>query len=109
MVTYNEVKETFKKHGCELLMSEEDFNLEPRKAHDKYKYTASCKHNHEVCFTDFKRRQSGLTCPKCSYTRQSIEQKESSKINPLLRQDLEYDSIIYLRTIIGDSFDVKFS
>ena len=109
MVKYNYVKEIFVKHNCELLMSEEEFNLEPRKSHDKYKYIAQCKHNHEVCFSDFKNKSRGLTCPECSYTRQSIEQKERSKINPLLRQDLEYDSIIYLRTIIGDSFDVKFN
>lgn len=40
MVLFNEVKKTFKKHECILLMTEEEFNLNPRKNKDKYKYTA---------------------------------------------------------------------
>ena len=109
VLSYNEVKETFENQNCELSMTEEEFNLKkPRKVNEKYKYIASCKHNHEVCFERFKNRSQGIICPKCVRLKISINQIEKYKLNPLLSNfDLEYDSIEYLKTIIGDSFYVK--
>ena len=109
MVKYNELNETFKKHNCQLLMTKEEFNLKPRKVFEIYKYIASCGHNHEVNFHNFKCRSTGVICPDCSYIKQSIDNIEKYKLNPILSQGLEFDSIEYLKTIIGDSFDVKFN
>ena len=54
VLSYNDVKTEFDKHNCILLMSEEEFNqLLRRRTNEKYKYTASCKHNHEIRFSDF--------------------------------------------------------
>ena len=109
MVKYNEVKETFEKHNCKLLMTEEKFNQKNRTVSEKYKYIASCGDNHEVSFDIFKNKLSGVICPKCSFLKQSIDKIEKYKLNPVLSNDLEYNSIEYLKTIIGDKFDVKFN
>jgi hypothetical protein len=101
MVLFNEVKKTFKKHGCILLMTEEEFNLTPRKVSENYKYTAQCGHNHEVWFERFKNHESGLTCPDCVHKKDSINKIEQYKLNPILPSDLEHDCIEYLITIIG--------
>lgn len=34
-------------------MTEEEFNLKPRKVMEKYKYIASCGVPHEVCFIQY--------------------------------------------------------
>ena len=109
MVKYNDVKKEFVKHKCELLMSEEEFNLEPRKVKEKYNYTASCGHYNEVRFDAFKYYESGIICPDCVHLENSINQKEKYRLNPVSTHDLEFNSIEYLKTIIEDSFDVKFN
>ena len=109
MVKYNEVKETFEKHNCQLLMSEEEFNLKPRKVFEIYKYIASCQHNHEVNFHNFKGRSTGVFCPNCVYLKISKDNIEKYVLNPISTHDLEYDSIVYLKSIIGDTFDVNFN
>ncbi len=109
MVKYNDVKEKFEEHNCKLLMTEDEFNLKSRIIHENYPYIASCGHNHEVNFHNFKGRLTGVKCPECVNLKQSIDNKEKYKLNPILSQELEYDCIVYLKTIIGDTFDVKFN
>ena len=110
MVKYNEVKEKFKEHGCQLLMTEEEFNQKKRIINEKYKYTAKCGHNHEVWFYNVNRLiPTSLFCPKCSNMNHSKNQKEKYRLNPVSTNELEYMNIIYLKTRIDDSFDVKFN
>jgi len=111
MVTFNEVKEEFEKHNCKLLMTEDEFNQKPRYVKEKYPYIASCNdnHNHEVYFNNFKNRLTGIECPKCVNMKKSIDNKEKYKLNPVLSHELENNSIEYLKTIIGDLFDVEFN
>ena len=109
MVSFNDVNDKFKEHGCILLMTEEDFNLESRKTTDKYNYTAQCGHNNEIRFNDFKSKSQGVNCPKCVNLKHSINQKEKYRLNPILKHDLEFDSIEHLKSLIGDSFDVRFN
>ena len=107
MVNFIDVKEKFKEHGCELLMTEDEFNTKTRSTTEKYEYTASCGHKHNVWFHVFKNRQTGVICPKCVILKDAINQKEKYKLNPILNIDLEYKQIDYLITLIGDIFDVK--
>ena len=109
MVKYNEVNEKFKEYNCQLFMTEKEFNKKPRIIQEKYPYIASCGHNHEIYFNHFKHRSQGVKCPKCVHLESSINQKEKYKLNPVLPSDLEFESIEYLKTIIGDTFDVKFN
>ena len=107
MVKYNDVNDKFKEHGCILLMTEEVFNMEKRSVMEKYKYTAQCSHTNEICFSNFKYKSSGFICPDCSYIKQSIDNKEKYKLNPILSTDLVFDCIEYIKTIIGELFDVR--
>ena len=110
MVSFNDVKAEFVKHGCILLMSEEEFNIKKsRTTKEKYKYTAQCNHNNEICFHNFKHLSQGINCLTCVNLEKSINQKEKYRLNPLLSHEMEFDSIEYLITLIGDSFDVKFN
>jgi hypothetical protein len=89
-------------------MTEEEFNLkDSRTIMENYNYTASCGHNHEIRLYYFKYRLSGVNCPQCVNLKQSIDKIEKYKLNPILPSDLEFNSIEYLKTIIGDKFDVK--
>jgi len=107
MVKYNEVKIEFEKHGCKLSMTEEEFNIKPRIIHENYPYIAKCTHKHEVCFNNFRNRLTGVECPDCVKLKQSIDKKEKYKNNPILSQGLEFESIEHIKTLIGDTFDVK--
>ena len=109
MVTFNDVKEKFEEHKCQLLMTEDEFNLKPRTTQEKYPYIASCGHNHNVWFHIFKMRLTGVFCPKCVILRDAINQKEKCKLNPLSNLNLEYTILVYFKTLIGDKFDVKFN
>ena len=110
MVKFNEVKEAFEKHNCELLMTEEVFNQKKsRRTTEKYPYTASCGHQHEVWLHIFKNRSTGVICPNCVILQDSINQIEKCKLNPLSNLNLEHTSLIYFRNIIKDNFDVKFN
>ena len=107
MVKYNVVDAIFKKHKCTLLMSEEEFNLKKRFVKEKYKYIASCGHHHEKLLDTFKHRSQGVNCPKCVLLKQSINQTEKCKLNPLSNLNLEHTSLVYFRNIIKDKFDIK--
>ena len=109
MVKYNDVKEKFEEHNCKLLMTEDEFNLKPRTTHEKYPYIASCKHTHEIRFNNFNSTSQGLKCPTCVNSKKSIDNIEKYRLNPVLSIDLEFNSIQYLKTIIGDTFDVEFN
>ena len=85
MVTYNVVNEKFKEHGCELLMTEEEFNKKPRTVNEKYPYIASCGDKNEVYFHHFKYTSQGLKCPKCVHLESSINKIEKYKLNPVSR------------------------
>ena len=108
-IKYNDMKEEFEKHNCELLMTEEEFDLKPRKISEKYNYTASCGHNNEVRFGAFKYNSSGIICPNCVLLQDSIIKKEKYRLNPVLSNDLEYNNILYLITLVAETFDVKFN
>jgi len=104
---YKDVKEEFEKHKCCLLMTEEEFNQTPRIAREYYKYTAQCGHNTEVRYDHFKYSLQGLICLNCSHIKQSIDNKEKYRFNPLLNQELEFNNIEYFKNLVSDSFDVK--
>jgi len=109
MVNYLTVKNAFEKEKCKLLMSEEEFNLKPRKVTEKYKYVASCNHEHEAWFNVFTSRKTGVICSKCVILRDTTNQLKKCKITPLHNLELEYKNLTYLREIIQDYFDIKFN
>jgi hypothetical protein len=63
MVNFKDVKDAFESKGCKLLVSKEEFNKKSHSSTEKYKYTASCGHDHEVWLNVFKNRNTGVICP----------------------------------------------
>lgn len=107
MVLFEEINEAFRNKGCKFLMTEEEFNKNKHTTTEKYKYIASCGHEHIVWFHVFLNRNTGVICPKCIIANDSVKQKENASINPLKTLDLEYENIIYFRNLVKDIFDVS--
>ncbi len=107
MVSFNEVKETFESKGCQFLVSEEEFNKTKHSTAEKYKYIASCGHEHIVWLNVFKNRFTGVICPKCINNTHIIQKQERSHTNPLEYLDLEYETIKYFHNLVKNNWDVK--
>ena len=108
MVSFKEVNDSFAEKECKLLISEEEFNKTSHSTTEKYKYIASCGHEHSVWFNVFKSRNTGVKCPKCVTNAFAKIAKENSKIDPIKTLNLEYDCIIcFKETIIKESFNIK--
>ena len=107
MVNFPEVDNAFKEKGCKLLIDEEEFNKNKHSTIEKYKYIASCGHEHEVWLNVFKNRGTGIICPKCIINTSAKFQKENAILNPLKNSNLEYENLIYFKEINESSFDIK--
>lgn len=105
MVTWDEVTQTFKNYGCTLLCNQNDFTKLYMK--QKYKYIASCGHEHEVWLHVFKNRGTGVICPSC-VVRESIHlHQHKMKDNKLSYLDMERRSIENLAILISGIFEIK--
>ena len=107
MVTYSDIKEIFENKNCKLDMTEEEFNEKKRYKTEKYKYIASCGHSNEVWLNVFLNRNTGVKCRNCIITENKNKAKEKTKVGTKPLLDLEYHSIMYLKSIISDYFDIK--
>ena len=103
MVTFLKVKEIFESKGCKFEITEEEFNKTTHSIKEKYKYIASCTHEHEVWLNVFQNRNTGVKCPGCVTADNRIKTKVGT--TPLI--ELEYHSIMYLKSIIQDYYDLK--
>lgn len=104
MVTFEHVKECFESKGCKFLVTKSDFDKEKHGIMEKYKYIASCGHEHEVWLNVFKNRGTGIICPKCVVAEYSITQKQKAKTSPLGMNDLLFDGIKYVQDTISSGF-----
>ena len=76
--TYHDIVQCFEKENCQLLTSEEEYkNI--CKSSPKYRYTASCGHEHIVFFHVFLSRKTGVICPNCVNIRNTKNIKEKLK------------------------------
>ena len=111
MVSFKEVNDSFAEKECKLLISEEEFNKTSHSTTEKYKYIASCGHEHSVWFNVFKSRNTGVVCPACKNKKIGDDKKEQinagvlSKINGggilLLYSNVSLNSDSDSQTIIG--------
>lgn len=62
---YERVCQNFKDKGCTLLTTEDEHNDMPPNKIRKYRYIASCGHEHKVHYNVFIQRGTGVKCPKC--------------------------------------------
>jgi hypothetical protein len=108
MVNWKEIKDTFEKHNCKFLISEDEFNKTKHSTVEKYKYIASCGHENEVWFNVFQSRLTGVNCPNCVHKKNAEQQKEKSKTDPNSTFNLEFNSIKYIIENIENKFDFKY-
>lgn len=107
---YEQVQTLFANYGCKLLNNEVEFEeiaKNSKKGNRKYKYIASCGHEHNVFFNVFLNRGTGIICPKCKTKKNTLLQKEKlnetqdSKIS-FIQQ--EYECIQYLINLLQKDF-----
>jgi hypothetical protein len=108
---YEDVKAEFAKHECQLLTTLEEWT-EKQKNKDKsgnvkYKYIASCGHEHEVFYNVFKSRGTGRLCPKCQSAKQASEQKKHMAVNPLEGLETEHSCIKHIIENSSATFTVR--
>jgi len=104
--SYTDVKTIFEKEGCVLLSTEQDYLNKTINTHPKYKYIASCGHEHIVMLTMFLSKKSGIICPRCKYNEYSINMRDAVKDDKLRCLKLELTSIDYIKEIFGNLFNV---
>lgn len=107
MVTFHEVQKLFESKGCRLDMTEEEFVSKKRTKTQKYKYIASCGHEHEVWLHVFLNRNTGVKCPQCVNAVNREKALEKYPVGTKLFLDLEYHSILYMKSIIDHAYDVE--
>jgi hypothetical protein len=103
--SYQIIQNTFKQYECALLTTEEEYNLLKVKR-PKYKYTAQCGHEHIICYSSFRYRNSGMICPPCMVIKNAKIAKERVKDDKLKNIIQELDCINYFKQLITEEYTV---
>uniref|UniRef100_A0A6C0DFT5 Uncharacterized protein n=1 Tax=viral metagenome TaxID=1070528 RepID=A0A6C0DFT5_9ZZZZ len=104
--TYHDIVQCFEKENCKLLTSEEEYkNI--NKSRGKYRYIASCGHEHIVFFHVFLSRKTGVICPNCVNIRNSIKKKEQLKHDKIQHLRQELSCIEYIIDLFKENFIIK--
>jgi len=106
MPTYQEVGKVFLQKGCKLLTTEDEFNGMKGQRNKKYKYIASCGHNHIVFFNVFKSRGTGIKCPACVCKDNGETMKEKTKDDKIFKLRTEKNCIDYFVKEVEEFFTV---
>lgn len=105
--TYQGVVSLFENEKCKMLNTEDEFNeISKLGGNPKYKYTASCGHEHSVFFNVFLNRKTGVLCPKCVIERNNKTAKENMSKDKLKNIKLELSCINYFISLVDASFDI---
>jgi hypothetical protein len=102
---YEKIKNSFDHNGCKLLTTKEEIDILSKPASAKYKYIASCGHEHIVYYNVFISRNTGILCPLCISAKNAILSKNRmEKYGKLHCLQLELNCINYFKNIISDCF-----
>jgi hypothetical protein len=104
--TYHDIVQCFEKENCKLLTSEDEYkNVLMRTP--KYRYIASCGHEHIVFFHVFLSRKTGVICPNCVNIRNTKNMKEKLKDDKLQHLRQELYCIEYIIDLFKEKFIIK--
>ena len=106
-MSYEKIVTAFKTRKCELLTTYDEWMNMKKEDNKKYKYVASCGHEHIVFYNVFKSRGTGVICPSCQRSNQAKISKEIAAENPLVNLKQEKDCIDYLIELTTGSFICK--
>jgi hypothetical protein len=104
--SYHDVVHCFEKENCKLVTTEEEFKNRCNSS-PKYRYIASCGHEHIVFFHVFLSRKTGVICPNCVNTRNSIRKKEQLKDDKIQHIRQELACIEYIIDLFKEHFIIK--
>ena len=104
--TYQDVVKCFTDEKCLLLTTEEEFNQMNTKT-PKYKYIASCSHEHIVYFNVFITRKTGVICPNCVIIRNSKKIKDEMSNDKIRYLKQELNCIDYCINLTKEHFIMK--
>ena len=102
---YQIIQKIFQQYDCNLLTTEEEYKLR-NVNQPKYKYIASCGHEHIVNYNSFKSKQTGVLCPPCIILKNSKISKESFANDKLKSIKQELECINYFKDLISDEYIV---
>lgn len=106
--TFQMVTNTFSDKGCNVTMTEEEFNTIYTTNKSKINYIASCGHNNSVSWANFTALNQGLNSPLCVNINTGVKLKElRSGENNNSSIEQEFKCIQYFITIINQTFQVK--
>lgn len=106
--TFEIVTNTFSDKGCNVTMTEEEFNTNYTTNKSKINYIASCGHNNSVSWGNFTGLHQGINCPSCVNINTGIKLKElrsGDKNNSSIEQ--EFTCIQYFVEVINQHFQVR--
>jgi len=102
---YETVCKEFEDRGCKLLTSREEVEKLTCKPIPKFRYIASCNHEHEVFYNVFKSRGTGIKCPQCISTENSKKSKENFQNDKIRYIRLEKTCIDFFVDMVKDEFE----
>lgn len=105
--TYQDVVSLFEKESCKMLNTAEEFNeIGKIGGNPKYKYNASCGHEHSVFFNVFLNRKTGVLCPSCVIARNNKNAKKNMSNDKLKNIKQELSCINYFISLVDKTFDI---
>lgn len=110
MERFLSVKQCMEEKNCKLLGDENNYIIQKIKKKIKVKYIAACGHENIVQFDNFKYKNSGIKCPKCITTENSISKRKCQNITndgQSIWHNIEDISIEYLREIFKNNYELK--
>ncbi len=108
--TYKNIYDKFKEKLCTLLTTELEFIENKLIAHSKFKYIASCGHEHIIVFSRFLYKNNNSCCPLCKIKENTIKCIEFYELNTtdhLITLKTELIGINYFKEIIDKQFISK--
>ena len=107
MPTFDEVRQVFANNGCRLLTTQDEFNAQVGTTKNKkYKYVASCGHQHIVFYNVFKSRGTGIKCPACVCKENAEVMKDKIKDDKIIKLKTEKKCIDYFVKEVEEFFTV---
>lgn len=109
MAAYDRIESAFEERGCKLLTTYDEYMKikSDKNCNYKFRYIASCGHEHIVFYNVFKSRGTGVICPSCQRSNQAKISKEIAAEKPLANVKQEKDCIDYLIELTTGSFICK--
>jgi hypothetical protein len=105
---YQDICICFENKKCKLLTTKEEFEtIKQNCRQPKYKYIASCGHEHNVFFNVFLNRNTGVVCPTCINIVNRNNQLKKSKNDKLTRIKQELNCINYFIELVKEHYAVK--